>query len=101
VTEWIDIRRSMPEAMRWVLVAHDHGRVDKACFNDGTWWYDAAGSYNDVTHWMPLPDSPDPDRREYCWRPDETRPVPGGFYEACVLELGHDGPCDAHPGADK
>ena len=66
--KWISVEERLPEFERRALVVNGHGRVFILAFwrkTENKWsWIDESSHfkhYNDITHWMPLPEPPKED----------------------------------------
>ncbi len=63
---WTPVAEALPEIGQAVLTAGDGYQV--AVFRpydslDGDWWSDSIGYFDNVAHWMPLPEPPAEDRK--------------------------------------
>ena len=66
VNQWIPCRERMPEPLRDVIVCTVIKTVTVAWINGNEWYFADTGnghieqwSFDDVTHWMPLPEPPE------------------------------------------
>ena len=66
MSEWISVKDRLPEFGEKVLITDVSGDVlvyslEQTCSGE-CWWEDEYWNwYNDVTHWMPLPEPPKDD----------------------------------------
>jgi len=77
MSEWISVKDSLPEKDVKVLACDPYtiriaeygvGYLENDIERLG-WWIDQNFDWDEVTHWMPLPDNPNP-QLDY-WIPDE------------------------------
>lgn len=70
--EWISVKRMLPlDKGKSILTVNGHGLIRilaywKKCDNNKWLWIDSTGCfkfYNDITHWMPLPEPPKEDEK--------------------------------------
>lgn len=67
VPKWIPMTERLPEKFENVIVANKCGKhydIDKAWWNGYCFDRCAKGPYQNVTHWMPLPEPPKEDKRQ-------------------------------------
>lgn len=55
---WRDVNEEMPEEGAEVLVSND-GMIEISFYNQGDYEWDAVDGGVGITHWMPLPESPE------------------------------------------
>jgi hypothetical protein len=56
---WIRVDVIRPEVNKSVLVYHERTRkISTAVYNGKRWLTGNIGLYDDITHWMPLPEPP-------------------------------------------
>lgn len=67
ISPWISVKDRLPEDQRSVLTLNGHGKIKIMCLWSKrgelwTWIYqERFVHYNDITHWMPLPEPPKED----------------------------------------
>ena len=70
VPKWISVEERLPEDQRSVLTVNGHGEIRIMGLwskrgDEWTWVHnDRMMHYNDITHWMPLPEPPKEDAHE-------------------------------------
>lgn len=55
---WISVKEKLPEVGERVIVARKDGKVEQGCKDVGDWWRVYGTRVKSITHWMPLPSSP-------------------------------------------
>lgn len=56
---WISVQEKLPENNVPVIVARKGGKVEQGYKGVGDWWHVYGTRTKAVTHWMPMPTSPD------------------------------------------
>lgn len=55
---WISVKEKLPEGGKRVIVARKNGKVEQGYKDVGDWWCVYGTRVKTITHWMPLPSSP-------------------------------------------
>lgn len=62
--DWISVKDRLPKDQKSVLIVNGHGVIKMASLwkkksNEWVWLFNGEFKYfNDITHWMPLPEPP-------------------------------------------
>jgi hypothetical protein len=63
--EWIGVKEKLPDVGMaksqddgWLVYKPSASRKIETCFVHPDWWWQDDGSSQEITHWMPLPESP-------------------------------------------
>jgi hypothetical protein len=57
-SKWIPVTERLPEIRKWVLIYTEIGRTLVAAWYGDGWGTTSFVALNNVTHWMPLPETP-------------------------------------------
>ena len=63
--KWIPVTERLPENGRWVLVYGRNWAIPIMAFHESDAWIDDQFEKHSVTHWMPLPEPPKGERKDY------------------------------------
>ena len=65
MSEWIGVKEKLPDVgmaknqdTGWLVYKPNASRKIETCFVHPDWWWQDDGSSQEITHWMPLPESP-------------------------------------------
>ena len=60
--KWISVEDRLPDSDTHLIVCHDDGGVGTAFFYNDLFSRDWRSIFDDITHWMPLPEPPEDKR---------------------------------------